>query len=238
MTRTRARLSVIAAGAILLLSGAACSSDNGGGAGATPTPTSAAQCPVGKWRSTEVSSSGSGLGVTVTAHGGSDAKVTIGDDGAVRAIFSGMRPIEFTAQVAGAQVKGEIVYGGNLDGKVDLTATNSGSTGGMTASPSGAATTAASPSGSGASAAWQPVGDVDWSSLRLTVRLSEPVSATILNNVKISEVTGAQTTQAGGAVDLQPLLRDGEYRCDGNDTLVITPHGNGPTVTWTFKRQV
>lgn len=232
---TRTRLSVMAAGAVLLLGGAACGTDNGAGGGAAPTPTSAAQCPVGKWRSTEVASSGSGAGVTVTARGGSDAKVTIDDDGTVRAVFSGMKPIEFTAQVAGAQVKGEIVYGGNLDGKVDLSATG-GSTGSMTPSSGGAATTG--PAGSGATGAWRPVGNVDWGNLRLTVRISEPVGATILNNVKISEITGAQTTQAGDAVDLQPLLREGEYRCDGNDTLIITPHGSGPTVTWTFERQV
>lgn len=235
---TRTRLSVIAAGAILMLGGAACSSTGGLG-GATPTPTPVAQCPVGKWRSTQVAASASAAGITATAQGGSDAKVTIDDDGTVRAVFSGMRPIEFTAQVAGAQVKGEIVYGGNVDGKVDLsaTATNSGSSGSMTVSPGTPATTDTSPSGSDRSGAWQPVGTVDWGNLRLTVRLSEPVSATILNNVKISEVTGAQTTQAGDAVDLQPLLRQGEYRCDGNDTLIITPSGSGPTVTWTFQRQ-
>jgi hypothetical protein len=234
------RLSVIAASAIIMLGGAACSSGQEPGDGATPTPTALAQCPVGKWRSTQIASSGSGAGVTVTAQGGSDAKVTIDDDGTVRAVFSGMRPIEFTAQVAGAQVKGEIVYGGNLDGKVDLSATATGpsSTGSPTASPSVPATTGTSPSGMAGTGAWKPVGNVDWGNLRLTVRLSQPVSATILNNVKISEVTGAQTTQAGDAVDLQPLLREGEYRCDGNDTLIITPHGTGPTVTWTFERQV
>jgi hypothetical protein len=219
---TRTRLSVIAAGAMLMLGGAACNSTGGLG-GASPTPTPAAQCPIGKWRSTQVESSGSTAGVTVTAQGGSGVKVTIDHDGAVHANFSGMQPVGFTAQVAGAQVKGEIRYGGDLDGKVDLSGTATGSATGSAGS-------------SGRTGPWQPIGDINWGGLRLTVRVSEPVDATILNNVRISEVTGSQTTQAGGAVDLQPLLRQGDYRCDGNDTLIITPSGNGPTITWTFQR--
>src|SRR5262245_29973445 len=142
-TMTRSRLSLIAAFAILMLGGAACGSTGGLG-GATSTPTAVASCPLGKWRSTQVTADGTAVGVAVTAQGGEGVKMTVGDDGAVHAIFSGMQPIGFTAQVAGSQVKGEIRYGGDLDGKVELSSSGS-ATGNMTASP----TTDPNPPGTG-----------------------------------------------------------------------------------------
>jgi len=56
--------------------------------------------------------------------------------------------------------------------------------------------------------------------------------------VKVSQVTGSQTSQAGDAVDLQPLLRPGTYQCNGQNSLVITTTtaGSGPTVTWSLTR--
>ena len=77
---------------------------------------------------------------------------------------------------------------------------------------------------------------MQWGDLRLTIRLTEPVAITIVDNLAISQITGDQTTRVGNAVDLQPLLREGTYRCDGNDTLIVTSRSGGPNVTWTMQR--
>jgi hypothetical protein len=63
------------------------------------------------------------------------------------------------------------------------------------------------------------------------------VTSTLIDNVKIGDVTGAQSAQIGNVLDLQPTLHSGEYRCGGNDTLTLTPSGGaGPMVVWTFAR--
>jgi hypothetical protein len=78
---------------------------------------------------------------------------------------------------------------------------------------------------------------VNFADLKLTVKLTKPVPLTIVDGVKLGDVNTSQNAQAGNVIDLQPLLRNGTYRCNGNDTLVITPtSGSGPTVVWTFTR--
>jgi hypothetical protein len=238
--------------AALGLALAGCAS--GGGAAQptpTPTPTPAAACPAGDWRSSGVSASAATGGATLALQGGSGVSLTVGADGAVQADFAGMQPIAFTGQVAGAQVTGELVYQGPTSGTVrldgagataspeapagpDATATP-GTTGPATTgtpTPGGATSTPAA--GAGASGPWSPSGPVTWGDLRITVRLTAPVNVTIVDNVKVSDVTRDQTTQAGDAVDLQPLLREGQYRCEG-ENLIITLSG-GPGITWTFAR--
>jgi len=91
--------------------------------------------------------------------------------------------------------------------------------------------------GSGKSGAWHPTGTVNVADLRITAKVTAPVAATILNNAKVSDVTGAQTAQFGNAVDLQPLLREGTYQCGSdNKTLTITTSGTTPTVVWSMSR--
>ena len=63
-----------------------------------------------------------------------------------------------------------------------------------------------------------------------------PVAATLADNVKVSDITGAQTSQVGNAVDLQPLLRPGQYTCGGEQLTVTLSGGTAPPVTWTFAR--
>jgi hypothetical protein len=179
--------------------------------------------------------------VNVTFDGGSGVKLTVGDDGKVKADFAGMKPVTFTALVAGAQVRGEITYGGSTDGTVDLKATapatsSTSASGGTTglSTPTGSPT--GSSAGSGKSGAWHPTGTVNVSALRITVKVIQPVAATILDNAKVSDVTGSQTTQVANAVDLQPLLREGTYSCGtDNKTLTITT-SNAPTVVWSMTR--
>jgi hypothetical protein len=90
--------------------------------------------------------------------------------------------------------------------------------------------------GSDESGDWRPTGDVSRSDLRITITATQPVAATIVDNVAVDEVTNEQTTKAGNAVDLQPLLRAGTYQCEGTDTLVVTLTDVEPTVTWTLQQ--
>jgi hypothetical protein len=82
---------------------------------------------------------------------------------------------------------------------------------------------------------WQPAGDVTWDGLRLTLKLTEPLNQTLLDNARIGGVTGNQTSQAGNTVDLKPVLRPGTYTC-GDGTLTIRPEAGPATVTWVFQR--
>jgi hypothetical protein len=182
--------------------------------------------------------------VTLTLSGGSGVKVTIGADGKVMADFSGMQPATFSTQLGTTPVTGEITYQGTTDGTVDLTGTASPSPTGS--SPSGSAglpaTATATPSssptsgGSGKSGPWNPTGTVNVSSLQVTVKVTQPIASTLINGLKVSDVTGAQTSQTGNAIDLQPLLRPGTYQCQSEKTLVITTSGSGPVLTWTLSR--
>jgi hypothetical protein len=239
--------------AALTLALAACTT--GGGTSTptpTPSPTVAAACPYGDWSSTQVAASGSAVGVTLTMQGGSGVTLTVAPDGAANADFTAMQPITFTAQVANTEAKGEFRYLGPISGMLNLTGSGGAtpSPGGATAtlspspspgsapspSPGSASPTAGPTGGTGTSGPWQPVGQVNFADLRATIKVTAPVSATIADNVKLSEITGAQTTQVGNAVDLQPLLRAGQYTCSGDQLTVVLSGGTAPTVTWTFAR--
>jgi hypothetical protein len=140
-------------------------------------------------------------------------KVTIGMDGKVKADLSGMKPVVFSTQVGATPVKGDISYQGTTDGAVDLSATAApNAPAAVTTLPSGGSapsSSAATPSGTAGEAdkAWRPTGTVNVADLLITVKLTQPAAITVLNNVTVSQVTGSQTSQAGDAVDLQPLLR-------------------------------
>jgi hypothetical protein len=208
----------------------------------TPTTTPAITCPAGSWRSTGVTATTSVGTVPVTLTGGADVKLTIGADGAVTADFTGMKPVVYTATVAGSEVTGEFTYQGSVSGNVALSgsasATGTGAPSTSTSTSTATASATASPSGSaGAGSPWRPTGQVNWGDLKLTAKLTKPVTLVVIDSVKLTDVTGAQTTQVGNVIDLQPLLRAGEYRCTGNDALVITPSATGgPTVAWTLAR--
>ena len=241
---------LIPAVALLALGGAAGCTNAPGTPTTTPTPTTsaAAACPAGVWRSTGVSARGTVAGTTVTLDGGAGVAAAIAPDGAVTADFSGMEPARFSTQVAGAQVAGELQYSGSISGDVDLgaagtttapgTTTTKATTTGPTTAPGAEGPASPTPTGTGGgtTGAWRPTGSVNWADLAVTVRLTSPAALTVLDNVKLADVTNSQVTQAGGVIDLQPLLREGTYQCQGEDTLVITPEDQGPTVVWTFAR--
>jgi hypothetical protein len=203
---------------------------------ATPTPTpTVPACPAGSWQSTQVTASAAAGGASANLQGGSGVKMTVGPDGAVTADFTSMQPITFTAQAAGAQAEGNFNYSGTVKGTITMPspgASTTGTTGGSTMST---ATATASPMQPG-NEPWQPTGPVDFSGLKLTVKLTKPAQATLADNVDISTVNSAMINKAGTAVDLQPLLRPGQFMCSGETNLVITMTSGGQTVTWTFQR--
>lgn len=237
--RTLRRAPIVLAG-LLLAAAAGCTTSPGTGSGptATPTPT-VPPCPVGSWQSSGVAANASAAGVTLTLAGGSGVKVTVGADGKVMADFSGMQPATFSTQVAKTPVTGEVSYQGTTSGTVDLSGTSSPTTSGS-ATTSGTATPlstgTATSSASGKSGPWNPTGSVDVSSLQVTVKVTQPIASTLINNLKVSDITGAQLSQTGNAIDVQPILRAGTYQCQDENTLVITTSGNGPALTWTLKR--
>jgi hypothetical protein len=232
-----------AAFAIVALGLAGCASGGTTSPTATPTPTpTTPACPFGDWQSTQVTASAATGGATLTLQGGSGVALTVGQDGAVQADFTGMQPIAFTGQAGGVQATGELTYSGPIRGSVPLgsgstTASPSGTSTGTGSTPATSPSTSAGAAGAAGGSPWQPSGPVDVENLMVTVKLTAPLAATVLNNVKVSDVTGAQTTQIGSAVDLQPLLRSGQYRCDGANLVIdLSTAASAPPVTWTFAR--
>jgi hypothetical protein len=225
---TLRRVPLVVAG-VLLAAAAGCVTTSGTGSGpsATPTPT-IPPCPVGSWQSTGVAASASAPGVTLTLNGGSGVKVTLGAGGKAMADFSGMQPATFTTQLGATLVTGQITYQGTTSATVDLTST---------ASPASSTSTTATPqsTASGRSGPWNPSG-TDVNNLQVSVKLTQPIATTLINNLKVSDVSGAQSTQTGNTIDLQPLLRTGTYQCQGENTLVITTGGGGPVLVWTLAR--
>src|SRR4029453_12972531 len=116
------RRTVLPALALLGVGGLAACPTGPGSPSATPTPTTTPgpPCPVGDWRSTGVTANANVIGTTITFDGGADVKTTIGSDGAVKADFSGMKPVNFNTTLSGSQIGGEILYAGPLSGKVAL----------------------------------------------------------------------------------------------------------------------
>jgi hypothetical protein len=232
-----ARRYIPLAGLALALGLAGCASGPGSGTSTstpTPSPTVTPACPIGDWRSTQVAASASGGGAALTVQGGSGVTLAVAPDGAVRADFSSMQPITFTAQVAGVQANGEFTYAGPITGGINLA-------GGASASASAGASGTATPSpgatgGTGTGQPWEPVGTANVADLHVTIKITAPASATIADNVKVSDITNAQTTQVGNAIDLQPLLRSGTYDCAGEQLTITLSGGQAPPVTWTFAR--
>ena len=218
----RRGLALVAAGC-LAATMTACSNDDGqpsaqgaapgasqsasGGAGTSNAP----PCVAGSWRATGVSASGAVGGANATVNGGSGATMKVGQDGATEVGFSAAQPLDFTAKVGGATVRGQVHYDGTARGSVDFVPKSD--TGGT----------------------WNPHGQVSWSDLRGTVRLTEPVAVTLLDNAQLSDLSSEAANRAGGAIDTNPLLRQGTYTCQG-DTLKVNTQADGPNLTWTFTR--
>jgi hypothetical protein len=212
----------------LLLAVAACTNDGNGSGGAAGGPTNGPvssatgnagrsggappQCVVGRWNATGVDAHGSAGNASATIAGGAGTTMNVGVDGTTEINFAGSRPLEFSAQVAGHTIRGQASYDGAVRGIVAFGAPDSAGKG-----------------------TWDPANLATWDNLRATVKLTEPISVTLLDNARLSDLTGDKSTQAGGAVDVQPVLRAGNYTCAGNTLRVLTEK-NGPAMEWTFTR--
>jgi hypothetical protein len=168
-----------------------------------------AQCVTGTWRTTGVSGTDGSDIANWELSGGSGVSVAIGAGGTVEVDFSGMQPVDFAARVADVDVAGRFSYGGQASGTVRTEGDTSGS--------------------------WEPEGQVDWAGLRLTVDLTEPVVARPLDDEPIGDSIANLAEQAGDAVDINPFLGTGSYRCEG-DTLVLSQDDDLDT-EWTLQRQ-
>jgi hypothetical protein len=218
---------------LLVFGAAACSGDggtSGGGDGAATTPPaggsaaatssaaatgspgSAPRCVTGRWRATAVASSGSVGEVRGRVSGGTGTVMTVSPDGRTEVDFQASRPLTFTAGAAGADIRGEVAYQGSFSGAVTFEPVDRDGTG-----------------------RWDPEGDINWSGLRVTIRLREPFDITLLDGASMADLSGDTLPGTRGAVDIQPLLRGGTYTC-GDDTLRVRTTENGPTLIWTFAR--
>ncbi|HYN95456.1 MAG TPA: hypothetical protein VES42_16530 [Pilimelia sp.] len=248
----------------LAVLGAAAGCTNGT---ATPSPSASATvtasaaaggpvaaCVTGSWRSTEATGRAAAVGANATLRGGAGIGLTVGPNGEVTLDFSGAQPVDFTAQVAGAEVTGRFTYSGRATGTVrtDGAATGTPSapadpTAGPTADPTvvppagtaspvvtGTAAPTASAGGGATSGVWEPVPPVNWGDTRLTVELTKPATVRVLDNQPIGNYVGDGADRTGNVVDVDPFLGVGTYECRG-DTLVLAPDDDNG-IAWTLSR--
>jgi hypothetical protein len=160
-------------------------------AGATSTASSAtgtgsaAQCLVGTWKATSLSGQLSAAGSSGSVEGGAGANLVIGADGKTTVDFTGMKPVNFTGDVAGNTIKGSFFYGGKVLGTVKTASGNSGT--------------------------FEPVGTVDWNALKVTVEIASPPVGRIADNLPIAQFAGSGSAQTGTAVEAQPILKRAQY---------------------------
>lgn len=188
---------------------------------ATPAPTGTADgtgevaaCVVGDWRSTGVAGDIGGAAAGVELSGASGVALTIGPDGAASLDFSGMEPASFEGEAAGTDVAGELSYAGQATAMIRTEAGAEQATSGT----------------------WEPVDEADWSEARVTVDLTEPVAARPFDDTPIGDVVGQADETTGEVVDVEPMLGEGRFECQGEDTLILSPDDDRSGLTWTLQR--
>jgi len=191
-------------------SGPSASTGTSSGSGSGTETGSAASCLVGNWRATGVAGTFNGNGVNGTLTGGAGVTVNIAADGKTAVNFDKMEPINFNFAVAGGNVKGSSTYGGSVNGTVKTP--------------------------SGTSGAFEPVGNVDFGSVVVTVDLTSPTTARVADKVGLAQFVGTNAADTGNAVDSQPILRKGTYDCSGNTLKLGPPAGTTGVGTWTLEK--
>jgi hypothetical protein len=151
---------------------------------------------------------GAGGPADVQFSGGDGVSVTIDDRGRTTVSFTDMTPVAYRTHFGDTRVSGQFRYAGRATGQL---ATGTGDTGD-----------------------WRTVGSPDWSDTRVSVDITEPTDARLLENVPLDRYTGGDAERTGNAVDTSPLLADGTYRCEGG-TVTVTPTGNR-NLTWTLRK--
>jgi hypothetical protein len=211
---------------------------------AAPEPTvsgTASGCMVGTWRTTQVSGHASSTAASGSVSGGSGATVTIGPDGRVLADFNGTQPLSFTAQVAGNTVAGAATYSGQGTATINAKATGAATSTTAPATPATppvpttTPTSTAAPAPAAEEGTWEPVGKIDWSALRLTVELTKPVEARLLDNAPIGDYIDDAANQSGQAIETDPILGAGAYSCQGS-TLILKGDTDTDGLIWTLTK--
>lgn len=177
---------------------------------ATATGGPVAACAVGDWTSAQVTTQASSPAGEATISGGGGVMVRISGTGRAEVDFAAMDPVRFSATNGEASLSGQFRYSGHATGQIrtgDATST---------------------------SGTWEPVGKADFSDVRITVDLSDPVKLRPFDNVPISPLI-AGDRQAGGAVEADPILGRANYTC-GTNSLTLTKLDAGG-LTWQLSRK-
>jgi hypothetical protein len=169
-----------------------------------------AACVVGEWTSAQIILQASSPAGSAGLSGGSGIIVRVDPLGKTDVDFTIMEPAKFSATAGEAALTGQFRYSGHATGRIrtgDATAT---------------------------SGTWEPVGKSDFSDVRITVDLSDPVKIRPFDNVPITPLI-AGDHQSGGAVEADPLLSRAQYRCGGNTLSLTKTDGSG--LTWQLSRK-
>jgi hypothetical protein len=81
---------------------------------------------------------------------------------------------------------------------------------------------------------WEPLGKADFSDVRITVDLSDPIKIRPFDNVPITPLI-AGDKQSGGAIEADPMLGPGQYQCGANTLTIGKTDGSG--LVWQLSRK-
>src|SRR5262249_32980189 len=87
---------------------------------------------------------------------------------------------------------------------------------------------------SGTEGTWEPVGSVDFSSLTVTANISSPAAVRVADKLPLNQFVGTGQADTGNAVDANPILRKGTFKCTGNKRELGPPAGASGVGTWTW----
>jgi hypothetical protein len=165
---------------------------------------------VGDWTSAQIALQTDSQAGKAGLSGGGGVIVRVSSSGQTDVDFALMEPGRFSASNGEATIAGQFRYLGHASGRIrtgDATST---------------------------SGSWEPVGKVDFSDVRITVELSDPIKARVFENVPLSALVPGDPN-SGGAVEADPLLGRSQYRC-GSNTLSLS-RADGTGLTWELSRK-
>ncbi|GDY28602.1 hypothetical protein [Gandjariella thermophila] len=148
-------------------------------------------------------------GGAITEHGGAGVVLRIAATGAATVDFSPMQPIVFNAKDAA----GTLRYDGTGSGRMTL--------------PPPTVTTGTFGDAHG-----------DFDNIVVTVAISSPIQATVLDHKPLSDILGLAQglTQGLGGIDSSPLLGPGGFTCSKTSLTITPPPGSQVDGTWTLSR--
>jgi len=176
--------------------------------GATGGPVAA--CAVGEGTSAQLTTQASSPAGEASVSGGGGVMLRISGNGNAEVDFATMDPVHFSATNGEAALTGQFRYNGHATGQIHT---------GDAASTSGI---------------WEPVGKADFSDVRITVDLSDPIKLRAFDNVPISPII-AGDKQTGGIVEADPVLARANYICGPNTLTLTRPDAGG--LTWQLSRK-